>query len=184
MSYNYIRKQILVFLLSITILILFMGQTAASGGSAAVVPQVLIRPIREEVLFYPSDAVIGELGQGLADSAAYAYARNVLSEIMKKNDGSAYLTTVAEATRQKIFENITATEPRKFRLGGGKEEVDGSTSFLFRFIGREKEFVGELYLVFADEKWKTDDILFEEAQALNDGEEFNKYTFIPYERFY
>jgi hypothetical protein len=36
--------------------------------------------------------------------------------------------------------------PRIFRLGGGREEQDGSVSFLVRFAGREQGITGELFV--------------------------------------
>jgi hypothetical protein len=76
--------------------------------------------------------------------------------------------------------------PQQYRLGGGREEADGSVSFLFRFIGRDLSMAGELYIRFNNNAWRLDDIIVEEAKALSEGGLMNtyKFDFSPYERFF
>ncbi|GMO31271.1 MAG: hypothetical protein Ta2F_06590 [Termitinemataceae bacterium] len=150
----------------------------------SIIPKTLLRPIRSEVSIYPIDAVIGELGQGDADGISYSFARSVLGDLQKKASNSERLSILSDSTKKKLFEQVDGVIPRKYRLGGGKKEVDGTTSFLFRFIGREKELAGELYLLQKDGKWIVDDILTEDVKPLSQGEAINTYVFTPYERFY
>ena len=47
------------------------------------IPEALRQPQRgDESPRYPRDAVIGELGRGLAEEGAYRYARNLLQGIL------------------------------------------------------------------------------------------------------
>ncbi len=45
---------------------------------------------------------------------------------------------------------LSVVNPRYFRLGSGREEPDGSVSFLVRFAGREQGITGELYIRFEE----------------------------------
>ncbi|GMO43179.1 MAG: hypothetical protein Ta2B_23650 [Termitinemataceae bacterium] len=150
----------------------------------SIIPAVLLRPARGEVMIYPIDAVIGEMGQGESDTVSYNFARSVLGDVQRKVNNSARLSLLTEDAKARLFGKIDEVVPRKFRLGGGKIETDGTTSFLFRFIGRESELAGELYLILEDGKWITDDILSEDVKPLSNGESINAYVFTPYERFY
>ncbi|GHV77225.1 hypothetical protein AGMMS49942_20460 [Spirochaetia bacterium] len=143
------------------------------------VPEALRQPQRgDESPRYPRDAVIGELGRGLADEGAYRYARNLLQGVLSGNRESTFLT-------EEVFTSLESIGPQQFRLGGGREEADGATSFLFRFIGRDMSVAGELYLRLRENKWEMEDILVEEARALSEkGMNTYKFDFSPYERFF
>jgi hypothetical protein len=41
---------------------------------------------------------------------------------------------------------LDAINPQFYRLGSGREEPDGSGSFLVRFVGRGQGIIGELYI--------------------------------------
>jgi hypothetical protein len=41
---------------------------------------------------------------------------------------------------------LNVVKPLFFRLGSGREEPDGSVSFLVRFAGREQGIIGELFI--------------------------------------
>ncbi|MDR2078814.1 MAG: hypothetical protein LBP74_03705 [Treponema sp.] len=150
------------------------------------IPETLRQPQRgNESPRYPRDAVIGELGRGLADEEAYLYARNVLEGVLSGNRESALLAGAAQSLLEDLFTGLEPLSPQKYRLGGGREEADGATSFLFRFLGRDMSLAGELYLRLVDEKWQLEDILVEEARAISEkGMNTYRFDFSPYERFF
>jgi hypothetical protein len=150
------------------------------------VPEALRRPQRgDEAPRYPRDAVIGELGRGLADEAAYRYARNLLQGVLSGSRESALLAGTKASQLEELFTSLEPISPQQFRLGGGREEADGATSFLFRFIGRDMSVAGELYVSLTENKWQLEDILVEEARALSEtGMNTYKFDFSPYERFF
>jgi hypothetical protein len=148
------------------------------------IPQVLRQPRQGEILRYPQDTIIGELGRGQASEGAYNYAGNILSALLLENRGSRFLSGRDSAFWDELFVNLTRIGPRKYRLGGGREEIDGNTSFLFRFIGREQGIAGELYIRREGDTWMLDDIILERARDLPNGKESYKYDFSPYERFW
>jgi hypothetical protein len=156
------------------------GQPSFSG----VVPEILKRPNRETELAYPVDAVIGQLGGGEASEAANAYARTVLRDLMRRNAEAASLKGLDSGQIDEAMTKLGEIEPRKARLGGGRDEIDGSVSFLFHFIGRENGLSGELYIRAEDGNWETEDIIVGDVQKLNraGGDFTTVYT--PYERFY
>jgi hypothetical protein len=47
---------------------------------------------------------------------------------------------------------LNAINPQFFRLGSGREEPDGSVSFLVRFVGREQGITGELFVRFEEQR--------------------------------
>jgi hypothetical protein len=154
--------------------------------NSGTVPETLRQPQRgNESPRYPRDAVIGELGRGLATEDAYLYARNLLEGVLSGNRESALLTGAPQFLLEDLFTGLEPLSPQKYRLGGGREEADGATSFLFRFLGRDMSLAGELYLRVVDEKWQLEDMLVEEAREIS-GKEMNTYRFdfSPYERFF
>ncbi|MDR3122857.1 MAG: hypothetical protein LBU16_03650 [Treponema sp.] len=151
------------------------------------IPEALRQPQRgDETPRYPRDAVIGELGRGLATEDAYRYARNLLQGALSLNRESALLVGTSPSQLEELFAGLETLGPQQYRLGGGREEADGSTSFLFRFIGRDMSMAGELYIRFDDNAWRLDDIIVEEARTLSEGGLMNtyKFDFSPYERFF
>jgi hypothetical protein len=155
-------------------------------NAGQVIPEQIRRPSRGEDPRYPRDAVIGELGRGLASEAAYGFAWELLSALLGQTTAAdtAVLSGVSAALKTEITGALEAINAKKYRIGGGREEDDGSTSFLFRFIGRTQGVAGELYLRREDETWRADDIIIEEPRdILNQGEAY-PYDFTPYERFF
>jgi hypothetical protein len=151
------------------------------------IPEALRQPQRgDETPRYPRDAVIGELGRGTASEDAYRYARNLLQGALSLNRESTLLAGASPSQLEELFAGLEPLVPQQYRLGGGREEADGSTSFLFRFIGRDMSMAGELYVRPDDSAWKLDDIMVEEARTLSDGGLMNtyKFDFSPYERFF
>jgi hypothetical protein len=158
------------------------------GFGAGTIPDVLRIPRHGEAPRYPKDAVIGELGRGRAPEEAYRYARLCLEALLAAlpsgNREAAPLLKEDKALVARLFEELEPIEPRQFRLGGGREEDDGTVSFLVRFLGREKGKAGELFLLQKDETWLLDDLLLEEEQDLVKTHEAYRFDFSPYERFY
>jgi hypothetical protein len=149
-----------------------------------VIPPILRQPRQGEILRYPRDTIIGELGRGQASEGAYNYAGNILSALLLENRASRFLSGRDNTFWDEVFANLTQISPRKYRLGGGREEIDGNTSFLFRFIGREQGIAGELYIRREGDNWILDDIILERARNLPNGKESYPYDFSPYERFW
>jgi hypothetical protein len=151
------------------------------------IPEALRQPQRGgENPRYPRDAVIGELGRGLASEEAYRYAQGLLQGALSLNRESTLLAGASPSQLEELFAGLETMEPRQYRLGGGKEEADGSISFLFRFIGRDMSMAGELYIRFDNNAWQLDDIIVEETRAFSEGGLMNtyKFDFSPYERFF
>jgi hypothetical protein len=179
------RRGILIFLpfLFLSANLIF-GQDGGTPSFSGVVPEILVRPSRETEWIYPLDAVIGQLGGGEVSASANAYARSVLRDLMRRNDKADTLKDLGPDLLSEVMTKTGEAEPRRVRMGGGRDEPDGSVSFLFRFIGTEKELSGELYIREAAGAWKTEDIILENPQNISSGSDSVNATFTPYERFY
>ena len=160
------------------------------------IPDGLRRPERGEAARYPQDLVIGELGQGQAPEGAYRFARDLLQALITGNEEAPALADTDAIITESVLDEIKGVEPRIYRLGGGKTELDGSVSFLVRFVGSQESMTGELYLrqnEISDEvsgnsvtrsRWILDDLLLEERKALTELRDGYRYDFSPYERFF
>ncbi|MDR2343336.1 MAG: hypothetical protein LBD86_02245 [Spirochaetaceae bacterium] len=183
-AYN---KKYIRFLLPLVLLAAkpCFGQDGGTSSFTGVVPEILTRPSRESGWVYPFDFVIGQLGGGEASDAANAYARGVLRDLMRRDDKADTLKDLGPALLNEAMAKVGEVGPRKVRSGGGREEPDGSVSFLFRFMGGEKELSGELYIRNAAGAWKTEDVIFETPQNLSsEGGDYGGAEHTPYERFY
>jgi hypothetical protein len=160
------------------------AQAQDGGQERDSIPQALRQPQRGEAPRYPRDGVIGELGRGAAPGEAYVFARLFLSALLSGSREAPVLLQADQGLVDRLFEELGPVEPRQLRLGGGREEDDGSVSFLVRFLGREKGKTGELYLLQKEETWRIDDLLLEEEQDLTEEKEAYRFDFSPYERFY
>jgi hypothetical protein len=149
-----------------------------------IVPEALIKPTRERGAFYPVDAVIGQLGTDDLTDGAGGYARSVMQDLLKQDAAAASLGNLGPDITGDAMEKLAEAAPHKWRIGGGREEADGSVSFLFRFMGREKEVSGELYLRSGTDGWKTEDIIFNTPKELTIGVDTSSSGYTPYERFY
>jgi hypothetical protein len=128
-------------------IILFVFLTTAAEEGGGVVPDSLSRPQKGEAARYPEDMIIGELGIGEASEDAYNYVKKALGSFLgQRQEAEGINNDVWQRTKA----SINAVSPQKFRLGGGRKETDGNTSFIFRFIGREQWIVGEIYIRFQD----------------------------------
>jgi hypothetical protein len=170
--------------LGLTLPAICFAQNDGPPSFSGVVPEILKRPSLETEWVYPVDAVIGQLGGGEVSDAANAYARAVLRDLMRRNAETAFLKGLGSDQLDEAMAKLGEIEPRKARLGSGRDEIDGSVSFLFRFIGRENGLSGELYIRAEDGNWKTEDIIVGDVQKLNrEGGDFTT-VYTPYERFY
>ena len=172
---------------------LFMAQTPESGntyipGGIHSLPGELLRPRHGEAPHFPRDYVIGSLGRCDASEEPYHYAR-ILTAGLAAGNGKTEGVEFLEQKRLAVVQGILGLDVRSWRVGGGREEPDGSISFLIRFLGREKSIAGELYLK-KDETgdnavfWVVDDIQLEPPRGLTEG----KYSpgaadIAAYERF-
>jgi hypothetical protein len=121
----------------------FPQNEMAQRGS---IPEELLRPRRDESPRFPVDTVIGPLGQGQAPREAYDIARRAASALLAGDMNVPVLASVNRVFLESCITVLNTVTPRSFRLGGGREEPDGSYSFLVRFIGREQGITGELFI--------------------------------------
>jgi hypothetical protein len=122
---------------------IFPQDELAQRGS---IPEELLRPRKTESPRYPIDTVIGELGQGKAPKEAYDIARNAAAALLAGNTSASVLSPVKSVDRESWMAILNTINPQTYRLGGGREEPDGSVSFLVRFAGREQGITGELFI--------------------------------------
>ena len=172
------------------------------GQTRGTIPEELLRPNRGEGSRYPVDTVIGELGQGRAPSAAYSYAVSVAEGFLSGQVTNQALASVNPDLRESYLYTLGKIAPRSFRLGGGREEIDGAVSFLVRFIGREYGITGELYVRYVTRQvhdddgevtvtgsWVFEEMLLEEAKSRDTEREESsqlrqRMDMLPYERFF
>jgi len=110
------------------------------------IPEELLRPQRGESPRYPIDTVIGELGQGKAPKEAYDCARRAAAAFLAGTKNAPVFSSAEKVFIESCINVLSSINPRYFRLGSGREEPDGSVSFLIRFAGREEGITGELYI--------------------------------------
>jgi len=110
------------------------------------IPAELLRPRREEALRFPIDVVIGPLGQGSAPREAYDIAITAAAALLAGNADAAVFSSVNKVFIEGCMSALNVINPRSYRIGGGREEPDGSVSFLVRFSGREQGITGELFI--------------------------------------
>ncbi|MDR2536205.1 MAG: hypothetical protein LBD29_09275 [Treponema sp.] len=167
----------------ILIYLVAAGEAMAENGNETV-PETIRRPQYGEAPRYPQDTVIGPLGPGDAPEEAFSFAQNLLRGVIAKNQEAPVLAGLGEAFIKNLFETLEPVNPQRYRLGGGREEPDGSTSFLVRFVGREQWITGELFLRFEEDRWILDDLILEEPRDISNSGETYRFDFSPYERFF
>jgi len=137
-----------------TLLFLLLAGSAFSQTDELIqrgsIPEELLRPRRDEAPRYPVDTVIGPIGQGSAPTEAYGLARRIASALLAGNNSAQVLSSVNKASIEGYIDALNVVNPRYFRLGSGREEPDGSVSFLIRFAGREQGITGELFIRFEE----------------------------------
>ncbi|MDR1143940.1 MAG: hypothetical protein LBK77_06965 [Spirochaetaceae bacterium] len=117
----------------------------APGGELSAILLDILRPQYGEESRFPRDYVIGELGRGGASEESYQAARRIMAGLVSGN-AAPVLADLPGGKRAAVLDSIRALGPRAWRIGGGRNEPDGSVSFLIRFLGREQSITGELYL--------------------------------------
>jgi len=185
---------LVIFLTAFSNLVIAVPQESApSRGS---IPEALLRPGHGEAPRYPIDTVIGELGRGQASEAAFNFANMICEGLLSGDMNNAFLITVSSSLRENYLSTIEIIGPLSYRIGGGREEVDGAVSFLVRFIGREHGISGELYVRnrtrvnqetgVSTSAWIFEDLLLDEAKdrMVEQQESIYRYDFNPYERFF
>jgi hypothetical protein len=156
----------------------------AQEAARSTLPDALRRPQRGEAPRYPRDAVIGELGRGEAREGAYAFARNLLRALLRGERNSPFLEGFNPEALEEILVLLEGIGADTFRIGGGREEPDESTSFLVRFLGPEQGAAGELYLRTGTDRWQLDDLILEEPRDISGSLQPRQFDFTPYERFF
>jgi hypothetical protein len=172
------------------------GQNLSRGS----IPEILMRPGRGESARYPIDIIIGELGRGDASAAAYFYANSVAAGLLSGRMDHPVLSSINSAVRETFLSELRAINPNNFRIGGGREEADGSVSFLVRFIGREFGITGEMYIRYITRQinvndyneetiigsWVFEALLLDEAKdrEMENRQARHRNDFFPYERFF
>ncbi|MDR1445227.1 MAG: hypothetical protein LBI94_10150 [Treponema sp.] len=166
--------------------------SAAQEGNltSESIPEALRRPLQGESPRYPRDLVIGSLARGDVSEGARLFAAQVLSALVAGNREAASLSRLGPLGRNELFSAVAAVGPRRYRIGEGREEADGSYSFLVRFLGRDQGVAGELYVRYepaeapgAGGTWFLDDLLLEEQRPLGDAKD-DTYDLPPYERMF
>jgi hypothetical protein len=166
---------------------LVIGASAgfSQEGDSVSIPDAVRRPSRTDMPRYPRDVVIGDLGRGDLSQEDIDYASSVLRALLQGREQSPLFSTLNEGAAEELVGTLQKIRAHKFRIGGGKEIVDGAGSFLFRFIGRDGQIGGAMYFVRGQSGYTLDDIILEVIpEYLLDGEDDPMSDTFPYERFY
>ena len=211
----YIRNMRIIFAIAFFSLGLVLSMAdQGESYSRGSIPGDLLRPRAGEAPRFPIDTVIGELGQGKASAAAFSFARSLMEGFTSGNAAHRGLAPVNAAMRENYLSVLKSIQPANYRLGGGREEPDGSTSFLVRFIGSEWAITGELFVRYVTRQveevtevttmvdgeevkekvvniktvgnWTFDDLILEEAKRRDEEHRgaVQRFDFSPYERFF
>jgi hypothetical protein len=170
---NFMKQTLLLILISMIVINL-----AAQDIPWTMLPESLRRPQKGEAPRYPKDTVIGDLALSDVPDGALEVAKRLLAALVANNREDSVVAALDAAFLDGIVAVVEPLEPRKYRLGGGRTEADGSVSFLLRFIGREAWVSGELYLKFDHETWLLDDLILEPPVS------FSSSDAPPYERVF
>jgi len=148
-----------LFCFFVCLCVLSSAQDQPYRGS---IPEELLRPKRGEEARFPVDTVIGELGQGEAPSPAYSLAKTIAAGLISANKEHPGLAGINAALKEEYFSVLEEVYPRSYRLGGGREEADGSVSFMIRLIGKDSGVTGELFV-----RYVTRQVVVESKEAEN-----------------
>jgi len=122
---------------------IFPQDELARRGS---IPEELLRPRKDEAPRYPIDTVIGTLGRGQAPQEAFDLAKKAAAAFLAGNMDAPVFAPANKVFVESCMSMLNAINPQFYRIGSGREEPDGSVSFLVRFVGREQGITGELYI--------------------------------------
>jgi hypothetical protein len=157
-------------------LYLAFSVVAFAQDHSSSLPADLLRPQYGETPRFPRDYWIGELGRGEAGEDAYRSARQVAAALLDGTENAGLSQRV-----QTMAAELRGMNIRSVRIGGGRNEADGSVSFLVRFLGREEALTGELFLrklESAEEAgpgqtgppvWQLDDFIVDGKRSLGEG---------------
>jgi hypothetical protein len=191
--------RLLALSLFLFVSIFAVSQEQAERLSRGSIPEELLRPKRGESPRYPIDTVIGELGKGTASDAAFSYANYIGSGFLSGDKENSALASIDSAVRESLLSALENITPLSLRIGGGRQEADGSVSFLVRFIGKDQGITGELYIRYLTRQsqgtdgevkttgnWVFEELLLEEAKdhEVEQKESIYLHDFYPYERFF
>jgi hypothetical protein len=177
----------------ICLFIIVTGTVAAqsSGRYRGSIPEALLRPAKGGAAHYPIDTVIGEMGQGSATDAAFSYANWVAGGLLSGRMNHPALESINPVIRESYLSALGSVEPRFYRIGGGREEPNESTSFVVRFVGRDYSITAEMYIrhiMLENESgsWMLEDFLMDEAMSREQEDRSSSYRVdsVPYERFF
>jgi hypothetical protein len=138
------------------------SESVISRGS---IPEDLLRPAHGEDPRYPIDTIIGELGQGKASAASYAFAKSIAGSLVAGNADRFDITGINPLILDSYLSLLEPVNSQYYRIGSGREEADGAVSFLVRFIGREQAVSGELFIRFTQRQKVTEEQEGEAAQT-------------------
>jgi hypothetical protein len=159
--------------------------TPAKPEDTPLAPEDARRPVFVEKSLYPRDISIGELGQGALPESCYNYARSVLRMFIAGKEDKKITDALPAASVASVRKKIADINPEIVRVGSGEKTADGANSFEFRFIGKNGELVGAIYLSLVGDSWAVEDIIPEEPRKLDDSmKNDNPYLWQPYNRFY
>jgi hypothetical protein len=150
----------------------------------SVIPEQVRLPQQGEAPRYPEDIVIGSLGPGEASLESFRFTQNLLRELLQEESGLSVLSNLASEEAEKIISILDEIEAEKVRVGGGRKEVDGSVSFLLRFIGTKAWSGGEMYIRQNEDVWNLEDLILDKAGEQNPANNSYRFDFPPYERFF
>jgi len=118
----------------------------AESVNLSLVPRELQRPRLEEPPRFPTDMVIGPMGMGDSPVETYRFARSVAAALLAGNPEAPALAAMNRRLLEGLMAALENVNPRSFRIGGGRENPDGATSFLVRFVGRDRGITGEIFV--------------------------------------
>jgi hypothetical protein len=185
--FDYILSMQYAYRVSLLLVVLLAGGYAgfSQEGDTVSIPDAILRPSRTDTPRYPYDSVIGSLGRGGLSQEDFNFASSVLRVLMQGREQSSLLQTLSEGAGKELIGKILKIRAYKFRIGGGKEIVDGAGSFLFRFIGRDGQLGGAMYFVRGEDGYILDDIIMEDIPPdILNGTRDRVSDLLPYERFY
>ncbi len=152
--------------------------------TGSVVPEQVRRPQQGESPRYPADSIIGALGPGEAPPASYRFVQGALRSLLQKGSRQAALENLPPEETERVIGILNEISPEKIRIGGGREEPDGSISYLLRFIGKTQWAGGEVYVRQTENAWNLEDLILDRPGESNQTDHPYRFNFPPYERFF
>ncbi len=150
----------------------------------SVVPESIRRPRQGEALRYPHDAIIGALGAGDASFESYRFAQRTLRNLLQDGTREEMVSNLPPEEIEQIAGIMQELNPREVRIGGGRNEADGSISFLLRFIGTDTWSGGEIYIRRENDTWNLESLILDNTREMSESGSPYRFDFPPYERFF